>query len=152
MVFVKGNIPSSKNSKVATSKGVFHSKTVAKWLREQGIQHYSVSKKEVTLYKTRPCVFPVKELKELFKDVEYPCEVGLHFVRQTKSRFDLINIAQIIMDLMVAFGIIEDDDISHVVPRNVWINGQPSSVNKTNPGVFILILNKDERKEIPIHI
>ena len=152
MVFVKGNIPSSKNSKVATSKGVFHSKTVTKWLREQGIQHYSVSKKEVTLYKTRPCVFPVKELKELFKDVEYPCEVGLHFVRQTKSRFDLINIAQIIMDLMVAFGIIEDDDISHVVPRNVWINGQPSSVNKTNPGVFILILNKDERKEIPIHI
>ena len=152
MVFVKGNIPSSKNSKVATSKGVFHSKTVTKWLREQGIQHYSVSKKEVALYKTRPCVFPVKELKELFKDVEYPCEVGLHFVRQTKSRFDLINIAQIIMDLMVAFGIIDDDDTSHVVPRNVWINGQPSSVNKTNPGVFILILNKDERKEIQIHI
>ena len=152
MVFISGSIPSSKNSKVATSKGVFHSKTVTKWLREQGIQHYSASKKEVTLYKTKPCVFPVKELKELFKDVEYPCEVGLHFVRQTKSRFDLINIAQIVMDLMVAFRIIEDDDTSHVLPRNVWINGQPSSVSKTNPGVFILILNKDERKEISLHI
>lgn len=152
MVFIQGNIPSSKNSKVATSRGVFHSKTVAKFLREMGIQHYSVSKKEVAYYKTKPCLFPVKELKELFKNVEYPCEVGLHFVRQTKSRFDLINIAQIVMDLMVAFKIIEDDDTSHVLPRNVWINGQSSSVSKTNPGVFILILNKDERKEISLHI
>lgn len=152
MVFISGSIPSSKNSKVATKTGVFHSKTVGKFLREMGIQRYSVSKKEVTYYKTRPCVFPVKELKELFKDVEYPCEVGMHFVRQTKSRFDLINIAQIVMDLMVAFKIIEDDDASHVLPRNVWINGQSSSVSKTNPGVFILILNKDERKEISMHI
>lgn len=56
------------------------------------------------------------------------------------------------MDLMVAFKIIEDDDTSHVLPRNVWINGKPSSVSKTNPGVFILILSKDERKEISMHI
>ena len=70
MVFISGSIPSSKNSKVATSKGVFHSKTVTKWLREQGIQHYSASKKEVMYYKTKPCVFPVKELRSMLASSE----------------------------------------------------------------------------------
>ena len=81
-VFISGNIPSSKNSKVATSKGVFHSKTVTKWLREQGIQHYSVSKKEITYYKTRPCVFPVEELSQLLSASrgEKPVKIGVHFV------------------------------------------------------------------------
>ena len=144
-VFISGNIPSSKNSKVATSKGVFHSKTVTKWLREQGIQHYSASKKEVTLYKTKPCVFPVKELKELVhlygqSRTGYPVKFGIHFVRQTKAKFDFHNICQILFDLMVAFDIIEDDNMDCILPFPMQIDGAWYSVDKNNPGAYITIL------------
>ena len=144
-VFISGNIPSSKNSKVATSKGVFHSKTVTKWLREQGIQHYSASKKEVTLYKTRPCVFPVKELRSMLASSEssqqkMPIRLGIHFVRQTKAKFDFHNICQILFDLMVAFDIIEDDNIDCILPFPMQIDGSWYSVDKNNPGAYIAIL------------
>ena len=141
-VFIKGSIPSSKNSKVATSKGVFHSKTVGKFLREMGIQHYSSGRKEVTFYKTIPCVFPVKELKELFDGVEYPCEIGLHFVRQTKAKFDFINIAQILMDLLVAFEIIPDDNMDYIIPYAYKIDDRYYTIDKDNPGCWIVISKK----------
>lgn len=137
MVFINGSIPSSKNSKVATARGVFHSKTVSKFLREMGIQHYSVSKKEVTYYKTRPCLFPVSELKELFSNSVYPVEVGLHFVRNNKTKFDFHNISQIVFDLMVAFDIIPDDNMDYVIPYALKLEDKYYSVDKNRPGVWI---------------
>ena len=141
-VFISGNIPSSKNSKVATSKGVFHSKAVGKFLREQGIQHYSVSKKEITYYKTRPCVFPVEELSQLLSASrgEKPVKIGVHFVRQSKAKFDFHNICQILFDLMVAFDIIEDDNMDCILPFPMQMSGLWYSVDKDNPGVYIAIL------------
>ena len=146
VVFLDCQIPSSKNSKVATSTGVFHSKTVGKFLRAHGIQHYSSGRKEVTLYKTIPLMFPVKELKELFADVTYPCEVGLHFVRDTKAKFDFINICQIVMDLMVAFEIIPDDNMDYIIPYAHVIDGKYYSVDKTNPGVYIVVKDKTQEQ------
>ena len=142
MVFISGSIPSSKNSKVATSKGVFHSKTVTKWLREQGIQHYSVSKKEITYYKTRPCIFPVEQLSQLLSASHgiKPVKIGIHFVRQTKAKFDFHNICQILFDLMVAFSIIEDDNMDCILPFPMQMNGAWYSVDKNTPGAYITIL------------
>ena len=142
MVFISGSIPSSKNSKVATSRGVFHSKTVGKFLREQGIQHYSVSKKEITYYKTRPCIFPVEELSQLLSASrgEKPVKIGIHFVRQTKSKFDFHNICQILFDLMVAFDIIEDDNMDCILPFPMEIDGKWYSVDKNKPGVWIAVM------------
>ena len=142
MVFISGSIPSSKNSKVATSKGVFHSKAVGKFLREQGIQHYSVSKKEITYYKTRPCVFPVEELSQLLSanNGARPVKIGVHFVRQSKAKFDFHNICQILFDLMVAFDIIEDDNMDCILPFPMQMNGNWYSVDKLNPGVYIAVL------------
>ena len=146
MVFISGSIPSSKNSKMATSKGVFHSKTVAKFLREMGIQHYSVSRKEITYYKTRPCVFPVAQLKVLIQyntelqSKSLPIKLGVHFVRNTKARFDFHNICQIVFDLLVAFDIIEDDNMDCILPFPMEIDGKWYSVDKNNPGCYISIL------------
>ena len=147
MVFISGNIPSSKNSKIATSIGVFHSKTVTKWLREQGILSYSVSKKQVQTYKTKQCVFPVTQLKELMMSAgektgeRYPIKLGIHFVRNSKAKFDFHNICQIIMDIMVAFDIIEDDNMDCVLPFPMKIDDKWYSINKENPGCWITILN-----------
>lgn len=137
-IFVPFNTPSSKNSKIATSKGVFHSKTVMSYLRNLGIQHYSGSKKTVTEYKTKPNLFRLA-----FKDWEKPTEfikLGLHFIRDSKRDADFTNICQIIFDLMVAHDFIEDDSMRYVLPFPLEIDGKYFSFNKDNPGVVIKIL------------
>ena len=52
-IFIAGNTPSSKNSRVNTSRGSFASKTVTKYLRSLGIKSYSSSKRTVEDYKTK---------------------------------------------------------------------------------------------------
>ena len=52
-LFIQNNVPSLKNSKIKTSRGIFSSKTVGKYLRSLGIQSYSSSKKLVKGYVTR---------------------------------------------------------------------------------------------------
>lgn len=146
MIFIPGSIPSSKNSKVATAKGVFHSKTVGKFLREIGIASYSASRKEVKFYKTRKCMFPFDELKEMmsYKQDGKPAMIGIHFVRKTKAKFDFHNICQILFDLMVAGDVIEDDNMECVLPFPLKYNGVWYSVNKDNPGVWITLMNPKE--------
>ena len=141
MIFIKGNVASSKNSKINTSKGSFNSKTVQKYLKSLGIQSYSSSKKEVKIYKTIPLTFPLKELKELFKDKSYPIIIGMHFVRNTKHKFDFHNACQIILDLFTAFDIIEDDNMDCIIPQVLWINQSHFSYDKENPGVWIDLIS-----------
>ena len=140
-IFISGNVPSSKNSKINTSRGSFNSKTVQKYLRSYGIQHYSSSKKEIKTYKTIPMTFPVDELKELFKDKQYPIIIGMHFVRGSKHKWDFHNACQIILDLFTAFDIIEDDNMDCIIPECLFINGKHYSYSKENPGVIVLISN-----------
>ena len=54
MIFIPSNVPSLKNSKVKTSKGIFPSKTVTKYIRGLGIQSYNSRKKEVKGYTGDP--------------------------------------------------------------------------------------------------
>lgn len=140
MVFIPHNVPSLKNSKVATSKGVFPSKTVTNYLRKHGIKSFSSSKKRIEKYKTKRFTFPLKELQDLFKDGEYPIVVGLHFVRDSKREFDFNNASQIIFDLLTAFDIIPDDSMKYVIPFVMQIDEEYYSYDKDNPGVFIDIL------------
>jgi hypothetical protein len=139
-VFIKGNVPSSKNSKINTRGGSFNSQTVQKYLRSFGILSYSSSKKEVKTYKTIPMTFPVEELKELFKDRKYPIIIEFHFIRNSKRRWDFGNITQIILDLFTAFNIIEDDSMDFVVPMPNKIDEKWYSYDKDEPGVIITVL------------
>lgn len=143
--FIPGNTPSSKNSKqVSYSKGrtiVGHSKTVKKYLKSFGIQSYSPVKKTVTKYKTIPYCFPEEELKDFFKDVDTPLVLGIHFVRGTRHKFDFGNICQIILDLLTAMEIIEDDNMDFLIPIPVKKDDKWYSYDKENPGVYLSILN-----------
>ena len=139
-VFIPFNVPSSKNSKIATKTGLFHSKSVGKYLRSLGIMSYSVTRKTVTGYKTIPSLYPIKDLTDLFKDSVSPVKVGLHFVRKDKKHFDFMNICQIVFDLMVAHDIIEDDNMSCMIPFPYQIDGAWFSIDKENPGVYVAIL------------
>jgi putative uncharacterized protein FNV0869 len=105
MIFIQGNTPSSKNSKqfVTFKNGktmLLNSKTVQKYIKE--------SKGDWILNKNN--------FKKMIKDKEKPYKIELYFIRDSKRRFDYINVAQIIFDLMQEYGYIEDDDSQNIIP------------------------------------
>ncbi|BEO91131.1 hypothetical protein FNSP4_09380 [Fusobacterium nucleatum] len=105
MIFIRGNTPSSKNSKqfvtLKTGKTLLiNSKTVQKYLKE--------SKADWLVNKN--------EFLKMLKGKEKPYKVELFFIRDSKRRFDYINAAQIIFDLMQEYGYIEDDDSTNIIP------------------------------------
>lgn len=152
MIFIPHNTPSLKNSKVKTSKGIFSSKTVKKYLGLLGIQTYSSSKKIVKGYVSRDNEFEKlrKEFESLIKDKGFPLLLGFHFVRNTNRKFDFGNATEIIFDLLTAHDIIPDDNISFIIPSIMSKDGVlPSLVNmreinwysidKEKPGVYLNI-------------
>ena len=143
LIWISGNVPSLKNSKVKTSRGIFSSKTVKKYLANLGIQRYSSSRKEVIGYKTRPNIFQeqiVPQIIELLENKEPPFEIGFHFVRGTKHKFDFNNANQLIADLIVAHEVLEDDNMDYFIPFALKIDDKFYSVDKLNPGVWIKII------------
>lgn len=105
MIFIAGNTPSSKNSKqfvtLKTGKTLLiNSKTVQSYIRN--------SKADWLVNKN--------EFLKMLKGKEKPYKVELFFIRDSKRRFDYINAAQIIFDLMQEYGYIEDDDSTNIIP------------------------------------
>lgn len=141
-LFIAGSVPSLKNSKVKTSKGIFASKTVKNYLRELGIQSYSASRKTVLKYARKENEFlKCKEYLDKYLG-EKPHEFGFHFIRRTKHSFDFNNANQLIADLLTAHDFIEDDDMDNFVPFPLKIKERFYSYDKENPGVLIRILNQ----------
>lgn len=143
MIFIKGNVPSSKNSRINTQNGSFASKTVKAYLNNLGIQTYSSRKKIVKGYVNKPNL--IEELREDFlkqiEGKELPLQIGFHFVRRTKHNFDFHNIVQVIADLFTAHNFLEDDCMKYFIPIPLKLNGEWYSYNKENPGVYIKVLN-----------
>ena len=121
---------------------MFASKTVKKYLQKQGIVKYSVREKTVTNYKTRDNEF-AKNRKFFYpimgNNLEPPYQIGFHFVRGSKHKFDFHNAVQIIADLMVAHDFIEDDNMDYFIPKAYKKKDKWYSYDKTNPGVWIKI-------------
>lgn len=142
LIFIPHNTPSLKNSKIKTSRGVFPSKTVKNYLRALGIQKYSAHKKEVKGYKNRPNLFKKIMDEAGVKKSEDLVEIGFHFVRNSKRKFDFVNAMQLPLDMMVAHDYLIDDDCDHVIPYVLWMNDKPYSIDKSNAGVYLKITQK----------
>ena len=140
MIFIPGNIPSLKNSKVKTDRGIFSSPTVSKFLRSIGIQNFNSRKKEVKGYvdPNRPNQF--EALRSRFEAMKAgkddPIIIGYHQVRVSKRLFDFSNSVEILQDLMTAHDFIEDDNVKYVFPVPMSIDGR--LINETNPREFPL--------------
>lgn len=124
MIFINGNTPSSKNSKqfVTLKSGktlLINSKTVQKYIKE--------SKTDWILNK--------RKFLKMLENKEKPYKIELYFVRDSRRRFDYINAAQIIFDLMQEYGYIEDDDSTNVIPIFKGFE-----VDKARTGVEIEVL------------
>ena len=152
MIFLKGSVPSLKNSKVKTNRGIFHSPTVAKYIRTLGIQHFNSRKKEVKGYVDPNKPNEIEKLRskfeEMLKDKGNPIFIGYFHIRKTKALFDFSNSVELIQDLLTSHNIIEDDSVKYVFPIVMSRNGElPNennlrteewyAVDKENHGVWI---------------
>ena len=154
MIWIPGNVPSLKNSKVKTKAGIFSSPTVNRYIRSLGIQSFSSSKQTVKGYvdPSRPNQIEAmrSQFEEMLEGKEFPIFIGYHQVRGSKRKFDFSNSVEILQDLFTAHNFIEDDNVDFVFPvpmtidgklptaRNIRMN-QWYSVDKENPGVLVKI-------------
>ena len=154
MIFIPGNVPSLKNSKVKTTRGIFASSSVTKYLRALGIQTFSSRKKTVKGYvdKLRPNKIETfrQDIIDMSVGKDNPLFIGFHQVRSSKRKFDFGNSIELIQDLFTAHDFIEDDNVEFMFPVPMTQDGrlpttdnlrneQWYSVDKENPGVFIKI-------------
>ena len=154
MIWIPGNVPSLKNSKVKTKRGIFSSPSVNKYIRKLGIQSFSSTRKEVKGYVDRTRPNQIEALRAQFEEMKVgkddPLFIGYHHVRNSKRLFDFSNSVEIIQDLLTAHDFISDDNVKYVFPIPMSITGllptidnlrttEWYSVNKEFPGVFIKI-------------
>jgi len=126
LIFLSGNVPSSKNSKQWTGKYLLSSNLVHRYLKNFEWQ-----------WRIIPPEFSLLELKD------YPITVGFHVVRDSRRRWDFINMMQLCADLMVKHKWIPDDNMNYFIPECLWIDGKHFSYSKENPGVYIKILKHE---------
>ena len=74
------------------------------------------------------------KFKSMIEGLEKPYIISFKFIRGTKHRFDYINPAQTVQDLMVKHDWLDDDSCKDMIP--VF---EKYEYNKENPGVYISI-------------
>lgn len=118
--FIPGNVPSSKNSRIfnLAQKRSIKSEACQKYEKESKVfyQKFAIDFRSACKAKTKPFI------------------ISFQFIRKGKHKFDYINPAQTVQDLMVKHAWIEDDNASIMVP--VFI---PFEVDRNNPGVYIQV-------------
>lgn len=121
MIFIPGNVPSSKNGRI--------------FVRGRSVASASCQK----YYKASKEFWESKENKKKFivmcKGKLAPFKVQFHFIRNSKRRFDYINPAQTVQDLMVKYKWIEDDNSNYLIP--VF---KEFGYDKEKAGVYIEVL------------
>ena len=114
------NVPSKKNSKIITkSKRVISSKLV---------QYYE-----------RWCSPILKQQlptwQKMIQNKSLPLKVSFYFFRDSKRKWDFVNIVQVLADLMQKEGYLIDDDTKNFIP----LYAGEQVVSKKEAGVIITI-------------
>ncbi len=127
MIFIKGHVASSKNSKQWTGTRLVKSKQTFSYIKE--------SKADYLKY--------LSTFLESVEDSNKPLLIGFHFVRKSKHKYDFHNSVQTVTDLMTTYGYIPDDNTTEMLPLPLLINGTYESYDKDNPGVYIEVLTNE---------
>lgn len=129
MIFISGNTPSSKNSKrIITITSKKTGKKTTRLINSEVTEKYIKNSKA-------DWVLNKRNFLKMLVGKEKPYKVELFFIRDSKRRFDYINAAQIIFDLMQVYGYIDDDDSTNVIPIFKGFE-----VDKARAGVEIEVL------------
>ena len=104
----------------------------------------------IVFAKGRRIVIPSKPYQEyekkckqymptLDKPIDYPINLCCHYYMETRRKTDITNLLQATCDILVKYGVLEDDNYSIVSS----FNGTKASYDKENPRVEIEITQKE---------
>jgi len=105
MLVVKGDLMSSKNSKriLKTRDGrLFIAKS------EQALKGEKAITSQLNLQRDK--------WQEMVKQQRFPMALRFKIYRQTRRRFDYVNIVQSLLDVMVDLNMLPDDSADHIIP------------------------------------
>jgi hypothetical protein len=127
-IFIPYNVASSKNSKELV------------WFK-RGNEKVPIftDSKTTKNYKSKTTSYYIansKKFREIYDSLPKPVKVGFKFYRDSKRKFDYLNPAQTVQDLMVNNNWIDDDNADCIIP--IFIDYE---YNKEKPGVLISIIN-----------
>ena len=72
---------------------------------------------------------------EMIEGKDLPLDISFKFIRNSRRKFDYINPAQTVQDLMVKYDYIQDDNCVCIIPHF-----ERYEYNKENAGVIIKVL------------
>lgn len=99
--FIGRNVPSKKNSKIITkNRRIISSKLTRDY--EEWIKPFIKDNST--------------EWFKMVNNKEYPYKVGFYFYRDSRRKWDFVNIIQTIADIMQEYNYIEDDDTKRFIP------------------------------------
>lgn len=128
-IYIRGNVPSSKNSKQWTGKMLIKSKTVQNYDKEYSYQYADPK--------------TIEKFKKMVKDEIKPYKIAFYFIRDSRRKFDYVNIAQYPLDLMVKNGWIDDDNSNEVIPYFLGYR-----VDRFKAGMLIKIFRSENSKTL----
>jgi hypothetical protein len=132
MIFIPGNVPSSKNS-----KQIVRSKTGIPFLTNSKLS-YNYKKDKKSVFAWFRIRFEKMKLggPNAFSSATPMIYLGFYFVRDSRRKFDFNNASQILCDLMVEHKWIEDDNASFLTP--VFLGYE---VDTEDPGVYLTVMD-----------
>jgi hypothetical protein len=140
-IFIPGEVPSSKNSKeigFIFLKNGSQSRTFVKRGEKLIPVRFTLNSSKATkrYVKDHAIDYIANKVKfqRMIKDMDPPYRVVFKFIRKTKRKFDYINAAQIVQDMMATHDWIVDDDCNNLKPYFI-----DYEVNKNEPGVIISV-------------
>ncbi len=170
-IFLKGNVPSSKNNK---ELGYYFLKPAqeSSWYIKKGDQFKKIrptlrnsDRTEAYIKHIVAQIIEYKpRFKELVKNLPKPYIIQLHFVRDSRHRFDFGNAGQIISDSISGHYWKNDKKIPHIA--TCWVEDDSMddlifvpplkppfyTYDKVSPGVWLTVLDlyKSDVVELPL--
>lgn len=141
--YIRGHVYSSKNSKRILHRNPKEGQNTGWKYNNKPVLPFIADSEAVEGYR-KATWFIYKDLASLFqKRIEgstKPLVIQFTFIRMNEQKFDFPNICQLVMDMMVYYHWIPDDDIRNILPVPP-LSPQPSHfVSDKFAGVIITIL------------
>ena len=165
-IYLKGNTPSSKNSKEIMQRPTGKSMCCnAPYIKHAAYDYTCTKCKNKCQLGKLPILTNSKVVQtyienhaqdyidnrplflNLIKDQKKPIRLGVYFIRDSNRRFDVGNACQIITDLAVKHNWLSDDDA-----KNVTCDFLGYHVDKNSCGVIIKILDSEKYLETLISL
>lgn len=123
-IYIPGNVPSAKNSKQRTKTGIISSKASLRYKHDIAPVYAAKRREFVTT----------------LSSLDPPYNIGFHFIRSTRGRFDFNNMTQMVQDMMVSANWLEDDNVRNMLPFPLMVNDRFVSLSAEMAGVIICVL------------